>query len=357
MSEVQRWIDQKVGNVALKLFKKRNNKFSLNKNSKILVIKNKSIGDSIYILPLLRELNKEFDCEIDVLCDTSNKLVFKSHKFINELIELTIPNVFSKRKHYDLVIDTEPWSNISAILSRLLGKNCVGFSHSERSELYNKTIKYSKNQHIVKTYLDFFKLFSKKTPIASLEKLHVSTKTKTSAKKFYKKNTIGLAVGVSGNAKGRMWASHRWNLLIKEINEHFPSYEVILLGVKEDFDIAEEIIEGTTAKNLHGKTNLDELFEIIKNCKAFIGCDSGPIHIAASQGVKTIGLFGPNTPTIWAPYGKGNVSIWHKNPGVPTIDNTDPYFIENKESIAAEKKAMNEIGVKEVFDHLRKMLR
>ena len=42
----------------------------------------------------------------------------------------------------------------------------------------------------------------------------------------------------------------------------------------------------------------------------FIGNDAGPMHIAAAQGVKTIGLFGPNLPVRFGPYGKKNESIY-----------------------------------------------
>ncbi|MBI2653126.1 glycosyltransferase family 9 protein, partial [Candidatus Woesearchaeota archaeon] len=42
----------------------------------------------------------------------------------------------------------------------------------------------------------------------------------------------------------------------------------------------------------------------------FIGNDAGPMHIAAAQGVKTIGLFGPNLPIRFGPYGKGNTSLY-----------------------------------------------
>ena len=43
-----------------------------------------------------------------------------------------------------------------------------------------------------------------------------------------------------------------------------------------------------------------------------ISNDTGPMHIAAAQGVKTIGLFGPNLPIRWGPFGKWNIAVYKK---------------------------------------------
>jgi len=45
-------------------------------------------------------------------------------------------------------------------------------------------------------------------------------------------------------------------------------------------------------------------------CKLFVGNDSGPMHVAAAQGIKTLGLFGPNLPVRFGPYGKGNIGLY-----------------------------------------------
>jgi ADP-heptose:LPS heptosyltransferase len=53
--------------------------------------------------------------------------------------------------------------------------------------------------------------------------------------------------------------------------------------------------------------------EEIRNCRAFIGNDSGMTHLAAYWGCPTIALFGPTDPRIWGPVGRRVTIIW-KNP-------------------------------------------
>jgi ADP-heptose:LPS heptosyltransferase len=46
-----------------------------------------------------------------------------------------------------------------------------------------------------------------------------------------------------------------------------------------------------------------ELADTIRPARLFIGADSGPTHLAAQLGVRTLGLFGPTDPGEWAPVG------------------------------------------------------
>ena len=48
------------------------------------------------------------------------------------------------------------------------------------------------------------------------------------------------------------------------------------------------------ARSLADRTRLARLF---------IGCDTGPTHLAAQLGVATIAVFGPTDPAVWAPVG------------------------------------------------------
>jgi heptosyltransferase-3 len=59
--------------------------------------------------------------------------------------------------------------------------------------------------------------------------------------------------------------------------------------------------------------DLVQLWQIIRTASLFIGNDSGPGHLAAMTGVKTITLFGPTSPDIWQPLGPA-VTALRKEP-------------------------------------------
>ena len=85
------------------------------------------------------------------------------------------------------------------------------------------------------------------------------------------------------------------------------------------------------------------------------------MHIAAAQGTKTIGLFGPNIPERFGPYGKGNVSIYKKysckfSPCINVHKGQVPDCLYAKNSNDYQK-CMKAITIDEVLKEADKMLK
>lgn len=49
--------------------------------------------------------------------------------------------------------------------------------------------------------------------------------------------------------------------------------------------------------------DLQELCDVLRTARLFIGNDSGPTHLAAQLGLPTLALFGPTDPRRWCPLG------------------------------------------------------
>ena len=47
---------------------------------------------------------------------------------------------------------------------------------------------------------------------------------------------------------------------------------------------------------------LDQMIALVRAPATFIGNDSGPMHLSAAMGLRTIGLFGPTDPRQYGPY-------------------------------------------------------
>ena len=199
-----------------------------------------------------------------------------------------------------------------------MAKKRIGFSHGARSEVYNYKVKFNDQQHEVKTFIDLIKVINDLRNVEypeELVKLEVHEKYKKSADKFLKKNRldnfkfIGVSAGVAESAKIRMWPIDRFAKLSDKIIENHK-FQIVFFGAPEDYKVSEQIISMMKHKNktlnLCGKLKLEEAVHAISKSCAFISNDSGLMHVSASQKVKTLGLFGPNTPLRFAPYGKRN---------------------------------------------------
>ncbi|MBI5389577.1 glycosyltransferase family 9 protein [Candidatus Woesearchaeota archaeon] len=319
MIALQRAIDQYVGSMLCFLLSPFKQRVVSKSPKKVLIVKLWAMGESILTLPFIHELKKTFPhATIDVLARKRNADVYTQSKDIDKVLFLEEASLVGYWKEYDLVFDCEPYLNLSALLAFFLGRRVVGFSHGVRSRLYTYTIPYNDRQHVVLTYLDMLRPFWKKVsapkqlvPVAFskadrqwvqhlIEKEHLGRKT-----------LIAVCPGAAESAHSRMWSSEKFAKVLDTLIDSYDA-AVLLVGGKDDDSIIREIMEKMEqpAYNLAGKTTLKQLAALLPHCRLMIANDTGPMHLAAAQGVPTIGLFCPNTPVRFAPYGKGNLSIY-----------------------------------------------
>jgi len=135
----------------------------------------------------------------------------------------------------------------------------------------------------------------------------------------------------SGN-KNKNWQKEKF-LTLANILKNIK----IILGPAEDYEFWFKNFNGEIIIN----PSFDEIIEIAKKTIAYIGNDSGISHLFSITGVKTIVIFGPTSPFIWAPRGR-NVKIVYKK-----VD-CSPCEYE-KMGNCKEKKCLEEIKVEDVI--------
>ncbi len=332
--------------------------------NKIIIIKLWAVGESILTLPMIRLLKKRYpNARIDVLTRRRNKDVYLDNTDISSvyLLEEFPLHLFRK---YDLSFDCEPYLNLSAILSFLISKVQVGFDYGIRSRLYNKKVVYNDKQHVVQTYVDLLSDFDVTKKPNQLVHLSYPLSAKRKVFEIFSKNKIaktdflvGFCVGSAESGQGRKWPIEQFTKLADILIEKYDA-KIILTGSKGEFALNEtmvNLINQKNKKNLFnfvGLTDLKELFALVERCTLFISNDTGTMHVAAAQGVKTIGLFGPNTPVRFGPFGKGNGFVYK-----PTLP--DPCINVHKGIIPDCKNHfhMEKISVDDVLKEVKKIVR
>lgn len=298
-----------------------------NKINKILVVQLWGIGETILALPAIDSLRKKFPkAEINILATERNKDVFFKNKSVNSPLQIKlnplsiISFILRNFKSYDLVVDMEEYLNISAIISFFVGRNVVGYSHNSRAKLYAQKVKYNDGQHAVQTFLDLARVLDIAYDVERLPRLNFSKNDKFIVDKLLKNNKIEksdfivcVAPGAAESAKSRIWPYDRYSELCDEVIARHNA-KIIFIGVLEENRLIESIQNKMENRdktvNAAGKVTLNQLFYLIGRSNLFIGNDAGPMHIAAAQGIKSLGLFGPNLPLRFGPYGKGNIGLY-----------------------------------------------
>ena len=343
----------------------------IHKYDKILLIQLWGIGETILTLPAIQALRKQYKkSNIDILATERNKEIYYKNKFINNVKVLKL-NPFSIKlfilknlRKYDLIIDMEEYLNISAIISFYVGRERIGYSHGIRSKLYTETVDYNDRQHVVYTFLDLLKPLNIKSNVDKLPKLNYSSNDKKNINNLLRKYNvakkdflIGFGVGAAESAKSRMWPKERFaelaDYLIKKYNA-----KIILIGNKEEKKLLDElqdlIINKNNSFNIAGLINTREMFYLISLCSLFIGNDSGPMHVSAAQGIKTIGLFGCNLPVRFRPFGKNNYYIYKKKTQDACINVHKREIGECKHGM--ENACVKKIQVNDVLKEVKKLI-
>jgi heptosyltransferase-2 len=120
----------------------------------------------------------------------------------------------------------------------------------------------------------------------------------------------GASWGIAAYKK--QWPAHRFSELANRIVDRYAA-KIILFGDLNEVALCNQV--ASLIKKISvvacGRTSLSKLAAIMKRCDLIICNDGGPLHIAVSQGVKNISIFGPVDQTVYGPYpeGDGNIVI------------------------------------------------
>lgn len=326
----------------------------------ILVLRFWGVGETILTLPMLKALSESMPgSKITVLCTPRNCDVFFAQPFIGECRKIwtwsLLPLMLSSLWKYDLAMDTEPHFAISAILAFFMGKRSIGFDHGERAKLYDANVHYNDGQHVVFTFCDLLAPLGIAARPKELVRLRYGEDARKAADLRFEANNIrprtgkpivGIHAFCGPTAPWRAWPKERFAELIDRITARYDC-TVIMTGSGAEAAGNEQIISMLKRKNrVYSFPDLSAstLFYLISQYNLMISNDTGPMHIAAAQGVPTIGLFGPNTPERFGPFPpEKNAAFYHQMPGHPVIN------VHLNEFRACDGECMRMITVDEVF--------
>jgi lipopolysaccharide heptosyltransferase II len=283
---------------------------------KILLIRPGGIGDAVLLLPAIKLLKEKFaDVRIHILCEKRNAEIFKLSRCIDHiyLYDKGLELFKCLRNKYDVVIDTEQWHRLSAMVAYLTKtKISIGFDTNERGRLFTHRIPYSHDDYEAYSFFHLIEPLIETSPFLNVHESFIDTeRISTSHLSFFKetesnKDYIAIFPGASVNE--RKWGGERFGEVAKILQK--KGYRIIILGSNTDRGDAHKIKEHAEGSlDLTGKTTLVDIAAILKTCKLLITADSGIMHIAYGVGTPTVSLFGSGREKKWAPRGEKHIVI------------------------------------------------
>jgi ADP-heptose:LPS heptosyltransferase len=255
------------------------------------------------------------------------------------LIKDTLRFLILARKHrIDTVIDLELFSRFTALLTGLCGaRRRVGYHifHGEglwRGFMLTRKVHYNPHIHITKNFLSLIHAaFAQKieVPFSKIEITdsevrleqaiidpNALVKVRGRVEKLAKEAGIQYTPGknrlilINPNASDllpqRRWAQQRFSELIQAIHQQYPQDLILITGSPAEFvyvDKVRSVANVKNALNFAGQVSFAELPPLYTLSDVMVTNDSGPGHFSAVTPLRTVVLFGPETPALYGSVG------------------------------------------------------
>ncbi len=107
----------------------------------------------------------------------------------------------------------------------------------------------------------------------------------------------------------RRWPLTRYAAIMQSINAK-SDFRIVIIGGEEERALAAELRRlGADFIDLTGLLSLTTLAGVLHLCRLYIGNDSGPGHLAAAVGARTLTLYGPQEPELFGAIGEQCVHL------------------------------------------------
>ena len=314
---------------------------------KLLFIELSEMGSAILVDPAMRNAQAR-GAELFFLIFKSNRAsltllntvkpenVFTiDSSSLSGLIKDTLRFLIIARRHrIDTVIDLELFSRFTALLTGLCGARCrVGYHifHGEglwRGFMLTRKVHYNPHIHITKNFLSLIHAaFAQKIEVpfskiqipdseVRLEQAVINPaaleKVRTRIEKLAKEAGIEYVHGknrlilINPNASDllpqRRWAQQRFSELIQGVHQQYPS-DLILITEIAYVEKVRAVANIKNALNFAGQVSFAELPPLYTLSDVMVTNDSGPGHFSAVTPLRTVVLFGPETPALYGSVG------------------------------------------------------
>lgn len=185
---------------------------------------------------------------------------------------------------------------------------------------------------LVDYYLGLMKGFSLDQDWERSLYLPAAKETKEKAEHLWKSWGIEAGERIVGLNPGAAWGrSKRWPPeRFAEVGDLFAresGARIVLFGSGEEVGLVETVAQMMRAPSLvlAGKDDLRLLPALFSRCDLLVTNDTGPMHIAASQGVPLVVLFGPTDPGQTAHYDENTKVIMKELYCAPCFKRECPY--------------------------------
>lgn len=327
---------------------------------KILLIRLSSLGDIVLTTPAIRAVRANFpNAYIAMLVAKQSADILRENPYLNEIITFDrlakdkdtgeiwrVVRLLRERK-FTLAIDLQRKFRTEILMYFSGATERVG-----KGMLCTVRVSEQGNKHATEHYFDILHAVGIPAEDQKLELFLAESERRDAVQRLKAAGSVAgkLKVGLFPGAgwKLREWMPERFAAIGDRLVEHFNA-DVLIFGGQQESELVQKVanLMEMPAIPFAGNLQMRQLAACIEQCDLFLTNDTGPMHIAAGVGTRTVSLFGPGNHIRFQPLGVEHQIIRHDVPCSPCKQFTD----KCKDNIC-----MKGIGVDKVWHSISRAL-
>jgi len=294
---------------------------------RVLIVRLSAIGDVVQSMPIACALRDRFPrAWIAWAVEQRAAALLEGHPEVDELI--TLPRRWLKSPggvlklrrrlramRFDVALEAQGLTK-SAIFARLSGApRRIGFGGRwgrELSQWINTEAAPITAEHVVDRNLQLLEPLGIHQPAVRFGMPEVPAE-QAAAKRILAELGIKVPpaiINVGAGWPSKLWPTERFAAVARYLRSRWNLPTLLVYGPAHERRMAEQMAKWSAgAARLAPPTTLTELRGLARAARLFIGCDTGPLHLAAGVGTPCVGLFGPWPASQHGPYGEGHVAL------------------------------------------------
>lgn len=302
---------------------------------RIAVIRLGALGDCVYTFPLVSALKARFPhSEITWVVEEQHQDVPRLHPGVNEVIaietkgwrrdfrvgrlrELAEGVVALRRsfaaRDFEIALDPQGLIKSGVIAWLTCAPVRVGFGSAacrERGNTFFTThrINAPVDGHIVRKNLSLLAPFGIRVESPDFG-IHLSQDAKAKIRSLHQQVVIGREGRLVGIHPGvghprKRWDAVRYAKVGDQLHEQKGVRVILTAGPGEEAMVRQVASQMRSAPVVMPPLRVGELAALLSQYDLLIAGDTGPLHLAAAMGCRTVAIYGPSDPVRVAPFGE-----------------------------------------------------
>lgn len=302
-------------------------RITLPENARILIVKLSAVGDVVHALPVLNALRDAFPkAHLAWVAHPGPANLLEGHPQLNQLIVLPrrLRSWYSLRKFFasmiavrgrpqgwDCVLDLQGLTKSGVVTWWTTSANRIGFSGKASREVNSWFMTRRVAEHresVIEMNLELLGSLGIDVP-APQAVLHWDTQDEVLIREWAGREQIGIErlviIDTFAGWPSKLWERDKWIEFAKLLELHLGLRALVFYGPGEREE-ANKLGWALRVRNCRPvvapDTTLRQYLALLKlHGAAFVGGDTGPMHMAAAMGLPTVALFGASDPKRNAP--------------------------------------------------------